>query len=98
MTCKHCQRTFASESFLRKHYGRRHPEANFDHDYPSKAEQKDRKEAESRQEQELLKANQEKLFAQLKADMIASMTTSMKALEKEISLIKSEQNKLQDIG
>lgn len=98
MTCKQCQRTFASESFLRKHYGRRHPEANFDHDYPSKAEQKDRKEAESRQEQELLKANQEKLFAQLKADMIASMTTSMKALEKEISLIKSEQNKLQDIG
>ena len=85
MTCNHCQRTFASESFLRKHYGRRHPTANFDHDYPSKAELKDRKEAESRQEQDLLKANQEKLFAQLKADMITSMTSSMKTLEKEMS-------------
>ena len=59
---------------------------------------KDRKEADSRQEHDLLKANQEKLFAQLKADMIASMTSSMKTLEKEMSQIKGEQNKLQDIG
>lgn len=34
MTCKHCGRVFASEAFLRKHYARRHPEEDFDRDYP----------------------------------------------------------------
>ena len=34
MTCKRCGRVFASEHFLRKHYGRRHPDQDFDRDHP----------------------------------------------------------------
>jgi hypothetical protein len=34
MTCPHCGRVFASAQFLRKHYERRHPDQDFDRDFP----------------------------------------------------------------
>lgn len=33
--CVQCGRMFASMNFLKKHYERRHPNANFERDYPS---------------------------------------------------------------
>ena len=90
VTCKQCGRTFASATFLRKHYARRHPDKDYDYDFPTEKELKERQAREDRKEQELAKANQERLFGTLKTDLLTQMTSSVKTLEKEISGIRSE--------
>ena len=76
-----CGRVFASMHFLRKHYERRHPGADFDRDYPSEKDKDRAREDAARREQEEIKANQERLFKGLKSDMLAQMTQSIKLLE-----------------
>lgn len=34
--CMHCNKFFASMDFLKKHYGKKHPDKNIDADFPSK--------------------------------------------------------------
>ena len=36
MKCSHCSKFFESEHYLRKHYEKKHPDIEFDQDFPSK--------------------------------------------------------------
>jgi len=38
MKCSHCQKFFESETYLRKHYQKKHPEHDYEHDFPGKKE------------------------------------------------------------
>lgn len=38
MKCNHCNKFFESEAYLKKHYQKKHPEADFQHDFPGKAQ------------------------------------------------------------
>jgi hypothetical protein len=37
MKCTYCSKFFASEQYLRKHYSKRHPEADYEAEFPNKA-------------------------------------------------------------
>jgi len=43
--CSHCQKFFASESYLRKHYSTKHPNVDIEKELPSRAQVAKQKEA-----------------------------------------------------
>ena len=97
MKCSHCQKFFASEQYLRKHYQKRHPDANYDAEYPNKsaiAKQTDKSQAEMLEKQ---KKEQEKLFTNMKTDIVTNLNSSIGNLEKELNQIKNQQGKLEGL-
>tara|TARA_B110000285_G_C15050686_1_gene576813 strand:+ start:436 stop:639 length:204 start_codon:yes stop_codon:yes gene_type:complete len=47
--CNHCSKFFASTDFLKKHYAKKHPEANYNADFPTKEKVEKQKEDAAKQ-------------------------------------------------
>jgi len=98
VTCRHCRRTFASDHFLRKHYGRRHPEKDFDKEYPTQTDVLKLQDNTQQEMAEQQKKETAQFVQTLKKELIESLGGSLGQLEREIGQIKGEQGKLEGLG
>lgn len=90
VTCRHCHRTFASDHFLRKHYGRRHPEKDFDKEYPTQTDVLKLQDNTQQEMAEQQKKETAQFVQNLKKELIESLGGSLGQLEREIGQIKGE--------
>mmetsp|Transcript_12039 Transcript_12039/g.18587 ORF Transcript_12039/g.18587 Transcript_12039/m.18587 type:complete len:98 (-) Transcript_12039:1707-2000(-) len=89
---------FAGEVYLKKHYQKKHPEADFAADYPSKEVVKAEKQASQSEMMAKQREEQAKLFEQMKANMMKELSQSIGNLQTDISQIRTEQAKIENVG
>lgn len=98
MKCNHCAKFFESETYLKKHYQKKHPQQDYEVEFPSPVQVQKQQEQAQKQLQEEQKKHQEQLFDTMKHDLVKNLNTSIGTLEKEILQVKVEQNKLESLG
>ena len=96
--CRHCDKFFASEHYLRKHYASKHPEIDIDKELPSRADLAKQREASQKELEFEQRKEQEKLFDNMKTDLARQLKGSIGSVEKEILQIKAHQTQMEDLG
>lgn len=90
MKCNHCAKFFANDGFLRKHYAKKHPEKDFEKEYPSPAQVQKQKDVSQLEISDQQKKQYEQLFTNMKSGLTKDIGSNISALEKEVLKIRQE--------
>ena len=96
--CRHCQKFFASEQYLRKHYTTKHANIDYEKEFPSKLQVEKQKEFSQQELASQQRKEHEQLFDNMKTDLVRDLKGSIGSVEKEILQIKGQQTKLDGLG